>query len=342
MMKTNLLDIIYFTIVAAKIQTYSQSAKFYTGKACKYDFISTFAARMRRFTAILTTILTVMLLLTGCQKMGKRLGDELPEGNAVYYWRTDLRLDSTEQTFLYTYNINKVYCRYFDVVMKEGATEPTPNATIEFSDSLPDSLEIIPTVYITEDCMHQSHPGLAEKIVRRILQMNETNGINHIREIQIDCDYTSRSRKTYYEFLEDIGKQCEPFGLQLSATIRLHQLSMVPPPVDYGVLMIYNTGNPATWEERNPLLDIRDVAPYLKRLDGYPLPLAAAYPVYLWVRNIQGLRVEHSVEADEILRVKQAVEEARHDLSRAIITYHLDKDNINRYNPKTYEEIYHH
>ena len=55
-----------------------------------------------------------------------------------------------------------------------------------------------------------------------------------------------------------------------------------------------------------------------------------------------GLRVEHSVEADEILRVKQAVEEARHDLSRAIITYHLDKDNINRYNPKTYEEIYHH
>jgi hypothetical protein len=117
---------------------------------------------------------------------------------------------------------------------------------------------------------------------------------------------------------------------------------MAPPPVDYGVLMVYNTGSPAKWKERNPILDIRDVAPYLNRLDDYPLPLAAAYPVYLWVRNIQGLRVEHEVEAEEILRVKHAVEDARSDLSRSIVTYHLDKDNINRYNPQTYEEIYHH
>ena len=190
--------------------------------------------------------------------------------------------------------------------------------------------------------MHQPHPGLAEKIVKRILQMNETNGISGVSEIQIDCDYTSRSRKTYYEFLKEVGELCALSDIRLSATIRLHQLSMAAPPVDYGVLMIYNTGNPAKWEERNPILDIRDVAPYLKRLDGYPLPLAAAYPVYLWVRNIQGLRVEHSVEADEILRVKHAVEGARSDLSRAIITYHLDKENINRYNPQTYEEIYHH
>ena len=284
--------------------------------------------------------LFLCLLMTGCQDTAVQ--NILKEGNAVYYWRTDLRLDSTERAFIKQYHINKVYCRYFDVVMKDGATEPTPNATIEFSDSLPDSLEIIPTVYITEDCMHQAHPGLAEKIVKRILQMNETNGISGIREIQIDCDYTSRSRKTYYEFLKEVGEQCALSDIRLSATIRLHQLSMAAPPVDYGVLMIYNTGNPAKWEERNPILDIRDVAPYLKRLDGYPLPMAAAYPVYLWVRNIQGLRVEHSVEADEILRVKHAVEEARSNLSRAIITYHLDKENINRYNPQTYEEIYHH
>ena len=158
-------------------------------------------------TKTINLLLLAVLLMTGCRKEYQ----SLPEGNAVYYWRTDLRLDSTERAFIRQYYINKVYCRYFDVVMKEGATEPTPNATIEFSDSLPDSLEIIPTVYITEDCMHQSHPGLAEKIVRRILQMNETNGINHVRKIQIDCDYTSRSRKTYYEFLEDIGKQCEEY-----------------------------------------------------------------------------------------------------------------------------------
>ena len=290
--------------------------------------------------------LLVVLLLSACTSTPE--DTTLEQGNAVYYWRTDLRLDSTERAFLAQYNINKVYCRYFDVVMKESG-EPKPNATITFSDTLPDSIEIIPTVYITEDCMHQTHPDLAEKLVKRILQMNETNNIKNVREIQIDCDYTSKSRKTYYAFLEDLNYQLSIINYplsnihyQLSTTIRLHQLSMPVPPVDYGVLMIYNTGNPDKWEERNPILDYRDVYPYLKRLDKYPLPLAAAYPVFHWVRDIHGVRVEHTVEAEEILKVKRAMEKARSDLSRSIITYHIDKDNINRYKPETYEEIYHH
>ena len=274
------------------------------------------------------------LLITGCSER-----QELTEGNAVYFWRTDLRLDSTEWTFLQRYHINKVYCRYFDVVIDEEGAEPKPNATIGFSSTLPDSIELIPTIYITEDCMHQAHQGLAEKIVKRIRQMNETNDIKHISEIQIDCDYTSKSRKNYYEFLKEVK---QAWGQTLSTTIRLHQLSMEAPPVDYGVLMIYNTGDPRKWEERNPILDIRDVQPYLKRLDSYPLPLAAAYPVYQWVRMIRNIRIEHTVGADEILRVKEAVEKERSSLKNVIVTYHLDKDNINRYKPETYEEIYHH
>ena len=122
----------------------------------------------------------------------------------MYFWRTDLRLDSTEWTFLQRYHINKVYCRYFDVVIDEEGAEPKPNATIGFSSTLPDSIELIPTIYITEDCMHQAHQGLAEKIVKRIRQMNETNDIKHVSEIQIDCDYTSKSRKNYYEFLKEV------------------------------------------------------------------------------------------------------------------------------------------
>ena len=278
--------------------------------------------------------LLLCLLMAGCSER-----QELTEGNAVYFWRTDLRLDSTEWTFLQRYHINKVYCRYFDVVIDEEGAEPKPNATIAFSSTLPDSIELIPTVYITEDCMHQKHAGLAEKIVKRIRQMNETNDIKHVSEIQIDCDYTSKSRKNYYQFLEEVK---EAWGQTLSTTIRLHQLSMEAPPVDYGVLMIYNTGDPRKWEERNPILDIRDVQPYLKRLDSYPLPLAAAYPVYQWVRTIRNIRIEHTVGADEILRVKEAVEKERSSLKNVIVTYHLDKDNINRYKPENYEEIYHH
>ena len=265
--------------------------------------------------------------------------ESLEQCNSVYYWRTDLRLDSTERAFLDQYNIKKVYCRYFDVVMGDNSAEPRPNATISFSDSLPYGVEIIPTIYITEDCMHKPHKDLAEKIVQRIRQMNETNNINNVHEIQIDCDYTSRSRKTYYKFLEEVVKLWKS---KVSTTIRLHQLSMPVPPVDYGALMVYNTGDPRKWQERNPILDYRDVYPYLKHLDQYGLPLAVAYPVYLWIRNIQNVRIEHSVDAAEILKVKHAMEKERPNLSSSIITYHLETDNINRYKTETYEEIYRH
>ena len=278
------------------------------------------------------------LLITGCGKQRPQ-DKSLEQCNSVYYWRTDLRLDSTERVFLKQYDIKKVYCRYFDVVMGDNDAEPSPNATISFSDSLPDIVEIIPTIYITEDCMHKPHKDLAEKVVQRIRQMNETNNINNVHEIQIDCDYTSRSRKTYYKFLEEVVKLWKS---KVSTTIRLHQLSMPAPPVDYGALMVYNTGDPRKWQERNPILDYRDVYPYLKHLEQYALPLAVAYPVYQWVRYIDNVRVEHTVEADVILKVKHAMEKERKNLSNSIITYHLDKDNINRYIPETYEEIYHH
>ena len=281
------------------------------------------------------------ILFTGCSRQQSQ-DESLEQSNGVYYWRTDLHLDSTERAFLKQHHINKVYCRYFDVVMSDDGTEPKPNATIAFTDTLPAGIELIPTVYITEDCMHKPHKDLAEKLVKRIMQMNETNHIGNVHEIQIDCDYTSKSRATYYQFLETIKSQLSTIHYQLSTTIRLHQLSMPVPPVDYGVLMVYNTGDPRKWQERNPILDYRDVYPYLNKLAQYQLPLAAAYPVYQWIRNIQNVRIEHTVEAAELLKVKKALEKERPSLSKAVITYHLETDNINRYKTETYEEIYHH
>ena len=276
-----------------------------------------------------------VLLMTGCQNEPQSLS----EGNAVYYWRTNFRLDSTERAFLHIYNINKVYCRYFDVVMNDEAEGPMPNATITFSDTLPAGVEIVPTVYITIESLQKPHEGLAAKLVKRIRQINETNDISGVREIQIDHDYTARNMKIYYQFLNEVK---QAWGGTLSTTIRLHQLSMEAPPVDYGALMIYNTGDLQKWTERNPILDYRDVAPYLQYLDDYPLPMAAAYPVFSWLRIIGNVEIEHTVDASEIKKVKRMVEQERKDLSRSIITYHLDKENINRYKPETYEEIYHH
>jgi hypothetical protein len=53
---------------------------------------------------------------------------------------------------------------------------------------------------------------------------------------------------------------------------------MTPPPVDYGVLMVYNTGNISQPPNRNPVLSSKHAEPYLKSLKDYDLPLCAAYP----------------------------------------------------------------
>ena len=161
-------------------------------------------------------LLAVVTGLAGCREQQT---ESLPTGNAVYYWRTDLRLDSTERAFLRTYDIKKVYCRYFDVVMRDG--EPMPNATLTFSDTLPAGVEMVPTVYITEDCMHEPHNGLAEKLVERIRQMNETNDISGVREIQIDCDYTARSRRVYYDFLTAVANCLQRLSSRLGQTSEL-------------------------------------------------------------------------------------------------------------------------
>jgi hypothetical protein len=310
----------------------------------------------------------VVLLLACCRQQPPA---SLPEGQAVYFWRTELRLDSTERQFLENYHINKVYCRYFDVVMdndngndngnvnanlngngnENGASSvsgglpagfPHPNATLAFADTLPQGIALVPTVYITENCMHQQHDSLAARVVRRVVQMNATNHIGGVSELQIDCDYTARSRAVYYAFLEEVRRLAREQGMTLSTTIRLHQLQMPAPPADYGVLMLYNTGAPSNYRQRNPILDERDVQPYVRYLSDYPLPLAAAYPVYRWIRQVEGVRIEHTVDADVILHVKQMVESQRESLKDNIIVYHLDEENINRYTPQTYEAIFHH
>lgn len=284
-------------------------------------------------------ILVTALLLGACS--GSRKTSLRQSGNAVYYWRTTFSLDSMEQAFLADYQVQRIYCRYFDVVMN-AQQGPVPNATLQFAQAVPDSVELIPVVFIMNDCMQRSHEGLARRLVDRIVQMNETNDVAGVHELQIDCDYTLRNRKVYYTFLQKVQREAAIYGLTVSTTIRLHQLSMPAPPVEYGVLMLYNTGAPDRFAERNPILDLRDVQPYLRYLKDYELPLGAAYPVFRWQRDIHGVLIDHVADYDDIVRTKRLVEAERSDLRQLILTYHLDNENVKRYKPEQYETIYHH
>ena len=292
----------------------------------------------------------LLLLFTGCQ--------EQQQGRSMYYWSTTFQLDSTKQSFLKEHQINRLYLRYFDVVVDDNG-EPMPNATVRFKDSIPQGLEIIPTVFIVNDCMKQDVSELPEKILRRILQMNETHHVRKVSEIQIDCDWTPSTRKTFFSFMEQLRALAKGKGIRLSSTIRLHQLSQTPPPADRGVLMMYNTGDFTQLSCEHPILDMRDVRPFLPALRRYKLPLSTAYPLYRWrivFRNGRYVGILHTddelpvlpgdsivirqPELQEILEAKQAVSKQNARANDEVILFDLNNTNITRFKHTDYEEIF--
>ena len=122
---------------------------------------------MRRMNAIrmLACSLLALALLTGCRKQTTNP----VRGHAAYYWSTVFRLSPEQRGFIRDHAIERLYVRYFDVVIgQEG--EPMPNATIQFKDTFPEGMEVVPTVFILNECMAKEAPGLAHKIAARILQ----------------------------------------------------------------------------------------------------------------------------------------------------------------------------
>jgi len=72
----------------------------------------------------------------------------------------------------------------------------------------------------------------------------------------------------------------------LSATIRLHQVKYSAktgiPPVNRGLLMVYNMGNLKDPSAVNSILDVEELKKYITNLHGYPLPLDVALPLFSW------------------------------------------------------------
>ncbi len=200
---------------------------------------------------------------------------------AVYYWRTVFKLDSVERDFLTHHGVEKIYMRYFDVVVN-GDGRVMPNATIQFVDSVPAGVKVVPTVFIVENCLRHGLDSVAPLLVKRVRQISETHGVPVADELQIDCDWTATSRADYYRFLSTVRGLLAEHGMKLSVTVRLHQLAMPSPPADYGVLMVYNTGDIRKKGGGDPILNLDDVKPYLKYVDAYDLPLCAAYPCFGW------------------------------------------------------------
>ncbi|MDD6889351.1 MAG: hypothetical protein PUD39_03735 [Bacteroidales bacterium] len=242
-------------------------------------------------------IAMMALIVTGC---GRRNAPEAShaEKNGVYYWKTVLKLDSADLDFLKRHDVGKVYLRMFDVaedtygVIPEEKACPVASVRIDYDgyNLLQDSLywkEFVPVVYITIDglkAMAGNEGILAKNIVTRVRNMCEYNGLPNVEELQLDCDWTPSTEMSFFNLCDSVKANIVSLGLlwRLSSTIRLHQLAREAPPVDCGVLMVYNTGNFKDPDANNSIIDAADVEPYLKHLPSYPLHLDVAYPTYSW------------------------------------------------------------
>ena len=254
---------------------------------------------MTIFRKRLLLIAALLCLLPSCKpkKEASQAAIPLPtreSANGIYYWKTRFELNDAERAFLKEHDIRRMYIKFFDVdddkaLPYDDLDRIVPIATTSFVSPKPEGVEIIPTVFLTVRSARyigRSKDGVKEaagKIVTRVLNMADYNDLGPIHEIQLDCDWNKSTQGTYYALCKEVADLLHPRGIELSSTIRLHQLRQDAPPVDRGVLMLYNTGALDNAVEKNSIISKRDVAKYIqnKHFD-YGVPLDYAYPTYRW------------------------------------------------------------
>ena len=131
--------------------------------------------------------------------------DNIPEDNAIYYWKTTFQLNEYEKQFLHAHNIHKIYMRMFDVDYEEdndGTVRSIPIATTRFLDTIPAGIEIVPTVYITTKAIRKNSE-FASLLYNRVQAMVKQNKLGNIKEIQVDCDWTKDSQSEFFSFCKN-------------------------------------------------------------------------------------------------------------------------------------------
>lgn len=220
---------------------------------------------------------------------------------SIYYWKTTFNLSDWDNEFLITHDIERIYLRLFDVAYKfdyDGEQKSVPIATTKFRCKIPDNVEIVPVAYITQEAI-RNNPEFHEVLYKRIKAMATKHGFKNFKEIQLDCDWTKSTRDKFFGLCQNMRNLLRADSILLSATIRLHQLRDSVPPVDRGVLMLYNTGSIYDSETENSILSYEDVEPYLKSKIQYNLLLSLAYPTYSWsiaIRNDKFLCILHQTD----------------------------------------------
>jgi hypothetical protein len=219
----------------------------------------------------------LIFTLSTCQKKTTKQLE-----TAFYYWKSNVKLSDIERNTLTENKVKKIYIKFFDISWNTAKRNFQIDAPIRFSEKLPDSTQLIPTVFITNQTLKNLPKNAIDSLANVILTNIKKLSPHKYQEIQMDCDWTLSTKQKYFSLLNVLRKS--PF--HLSATIRLHQVKFFEktgiPPVERGMLMCYNMSdwrNPVTL---NSIYSPKLLTQYTERLAEYSLPLDVVMPIFHW------------------------------------------------------------
>jgi len=231
----------------------------------------------------MTKLLFILLFLFGCSPTEKKVD------KAFYYWRSVFKLNTYEKNYLNHSQINKLYIKYFDVDWNELFNATKIIAPIQFVDSIPSDIEVIPTIFITNRTLLNipdiNIDFLYNDIINSINKISEQQNIS-FNEVQFDCDWTPKTQIKYFQLLKQLQTYYQDKSIDISVTLRLHQYKYPNitgiPPASRCMLMFYNMGDINKLDTKNSIIDINTAKTYLNHNKKYPLPIDIAFPVFSW------------------------------------------------------------
>ena len=290
--------------------------------------------------------LSLLFLFFSCKE--KKIDRQI--SRSFYYWKSVFKLNAFEKQRLDSLKVKNIYIKFFDVDWDNTTNKPSPKAVVQFADSSFKQFNIIPVIFITNECIQKIDTAQVQNIAEKIMQLTKTiifnNGFKEIQEVQIDCDWTVSTREKYFALLKHI-KALQP-GAKLSATIRLHQIKFMGktgvPPVDEGLLMCYNMGNLKNPSTKNSIIETAELKKYTSNLSHYPLALDVALPLFEWKvlfrKNIYTGLIENLPDAvfnsSFVLKKENRFELLQDTLLQG---YDLKKGDVLRSEQSDYDEI---
>lgn len=205
--------------------------------------------------------------------------------HAVYCWNTRAYYNyfsEEEEKVIFDNEIKKIYCKLSDVVYDNNYhAKPEHEQDLPFQNTISKYASIVPCMFFTNEVMLKSTKDellfMATKIADRVNRYN-------VSEFQIDCDWSEQSKENYFYFAQNLKANLDS-SVTLSATIRLYQYKYPEktgvPPVDRGMLMLYNFNSPKVYDGKNAIFDKSEAEKYIVN-KKYTLPLDFAVANFSW------------------------------------------------------------